>query len=75
MTALRTLAALLTFLLAVPVGVLVMACVLPLTIAFVALALPAFAGLCVLERAGVPGARELREAFDEAWNDGYGDIP
>lgn len=71
----NTLAALLTFMLAVPVGVLAMACVLPLTLACVVLALPVFAGLCVLERAGVPGATELREALDEALNDGYGDIP
>ncbi len=76
MTPIRnTLAALLTFFLAVPVGVLTMACVLLLTIAFVVLALPAFAGLFVLERAGVPGARELRESLSETLSDGYGDIP
>jgi len=75
MTALRTLAALLTFMLAVPVGVLAMACVLPLTIASVVLAIPAFAGLCVLERIGVPGAKELMESLKETFSDGHGDIP
>ena len=71
----NTIAALLTFFLAVPVGVLAMACVLPLAIAFVVLALPALAGLCVLERAGVPGARGLMESLGETLSGGYGDIP
>lgn len=76
MTQIRnTIAALLTFLLAVPVGVVAMACVLPLTITFFVLALPALAGLCVLERIGVPGARELMESLSETLSDGYGDIP
>ncbi len=73
MDALRNLAALITLLLAVPVGVLVMVFVLPLVLAIAAVALPALAGLCVLERAGVPGARELRESLSEILSDGYGD--
>lgn len=73
MYALRNLAALITLLLAVPVGVLVMVFVLPLVLALAVLALPALAGMCVLERIGVPGARELKESLSEALGSYYGD--
>ncbi len=66
MTTLRNaIASVVMILLAVPVGVVAMVCVLPLAIAFAVLMFPTLAGLCVLERVGVPGARQMREALSE----------